>query len=286
MHWETEDEDGWWEFNTMTPGSESIRLFNTLAFREDASYTYISEAFLVELTGQDEEPEPDLSDVAWAIGWWKFELGYDYGEAIENNDPDHMKVTADVTFPNGTAFFGNFSTGHDLKIITSGEVKQQPFAIETNEGKNPLIANQLPIDIDLSDISIPGTMKWETEDEDGWWELDTMTPGSESLRVFKPSAFVEDASYTYVSEAFLVELTGQDEDPNPDVSDVAWAIGWWKFELGYDYGEAIENNDPDKMKVTGPVLVKAGSGFVGNFSTGHSLKINFPGALSVPSKAK
>ena len=128
-------------------------------------------------------------------------------------------------------------------------------------------------------------MHWETEDEEGWWEFDTMSPGSEAIRLFNTLAFRQEAAYTYISEAFLVEMTGQDEEPEPDISDVAWAIGWWKFEASYPYTDAIDNHDPDKMKVTGPVPVKAGSGFVGNFSTGHSLKINFPGALSVPSKA-
>ena len=132
---------------------------------------------------------------------------------------------------------------------------------------------------DLSMLAIPGT-----RDEDGVAE-DYCDPGSESVRVLHPDSSKTIAEYTYVSKEFIEDNLDPDED-SETWDKYYWAVGWWKFQFLYDYAGAIEENDPDEMKLAEDPDVIAGDGFIGIFSNGHSLDIAFPGALEVPSKQK
>ena len=123
---------------------------------------------------------------------------------------------------------------------------------------------------DLRTLAIP-----EIRDEEGEL-LDYADPGSEFLRVLDPNSSATTARYTYISDGFL-------EDNVDDWDGSKWAIGWWKYEVGTDYAALINDGDAS-LKLKTEIDVPAGSGFLGNFSSFHTIGITFPSALDVPSK--
>ena len=279
--WETEEDEGWWEADSMQPGMEFIRAFRTDYLAQDKVYTYITEGYIKQ-NFFESDPDPDLTDYQWAIGWWLNDSTYDYLNAIENHYTEMKVDESKVTFKNGTAFVGNFFDTHDMKIQSSGAVATKPFGYESDFTVCPIIGNQLPVAIDLSDVTVPGTCKWETEEDEGWWEADSMQPGMEFVRFFRTDYLAQAKAYTYITEGYIKQNFFE-SDPNPDLTDYAWAIGWWENDSTYDYLEAIENHYTEK-KVTAPVEIKAGYGFICNVFDTHNLVFNFPSALDVPSK--
>ena len=141
----------------------------------------------------------------------------------------------------------------------------------------------------LQDLAIPGTRNWEY-DEGWYWNCDAMNPGIEYIRVFDTSVLKEIAAYTYVSENYIISKLGFEEVENPDISEYAWAIGWWKYESGVKHVNVIkagkDSADAVRLQIREPVTLPAGYGYICKFSSKHERKIYFPGATSVPSKQK
>ena len=244
------------------PMSEFLRVLDPNSSLTTAKYCYVSYGYL-----EDCVEDPDASK--WAIGWWKYQVGVDYSMLINAGD-DTLKIKSAVNINNGMAFLGNFSEGHTVSLVSNGEVATEVTQFETAETSAPLFVNYLPDSIKLSDITIP-----ELRDEEGEL-LDYADPMSEFLRVLDPNSSLTTAKYCYVSYGYLEDCVDE-----PDAS--LWAIGWWKYEVGVDYSVLINAGD-DSLKLKTEIDVPAGSGFLGNFSEGHSVGITFPSALDVPSK--
>ena len=252
------------EYDYMEPRSEWIRVLDTDSSATLAEYTYISREYIIDNV-DDEDPD----EYAWAIGWWKHDSSARYDKLIGNED-DTLKVKTAVKFPNGTAFLGKFSSGHSLRLVSNGEVVVCSTAFLTDEASAPLFVNFLPVDIDLADITVPGTC---VDDE-----YDYMEPRSEWIRDLDWDSSATLHEYTYISREYIIDNV-DDEDPD----EYAWAIGWWQHDSSARYDKLIENED-DTLKIKTAVPVKAGTGFLGVFSSGHSLSITFPSAMDVPSK--
>ena len=244
-------------------GTECIRVLDPNSSATTARYTYISAGYVEDNVG-------DVADYPDAIGWWNYEAGYDYVEAIADGDYS-KKITGAVPIANGTAFLGDFSNGHSVSLRSNGEVVTIPSVFETAENLAPIFVNYLPVTIKLSDITIP-----ELRDEEGEIE-DYLDAGTECIRALDPNSSLTTARYTYISAGYIEDNVG-------DVADYLDAIGWWNYEAGFDYAGAIADGDLSK-KVTEDVEVGAGDGFLGDFSNGHSMGIHFPSALAVPSLA-
>ena len=127
-------------------------------------------------------------------------------------------------------------------------------------------------EFDLLSMEIPGD------------ESNTMFPDSEYLRYLNPASTVTQERYTYVSKQWIIDNVA-DEDTWSDYAD---AIGWWYFNDDEDEGWIIEDcvNEKDyEHKVKTAIPLRPGYAFMGNFLR-NGLDIMFPGATSVPSKAK
>ena len=259
-------DEGEGEYIYMDPRSEWIRVLDSDTSATKAEYTYISREYIIDNVDED---DPD--QYSWAIGWWQHDSSARYDKLIEGED-DTLKVKTAVTFPNGAAFLGVFSSGHSLRLVSNGEVVVCSTAFLTDEATAPLFVNFLPVDIDLSDITIPGFFD-EGEDEYVY-----MDPRSEWIRDLDWDTSATKAEYTYISREYIIDNVDE-EDPD----QYAWAIGWWQHDSSARYDKLIEGED-DTLKIKTAVPVKAGTGFLGVFSSGHSLSVTFPSALDVPSK--
>ena len=71
-----------------------------------------------------------------------------------------------------------------------------------------------------------------------------------------------------------------DDDSDEYIDQFSWAIGWWVYDSSADYQEIIEQDKDttSELRLTTDVPVPSGMGFIGSFSSGHSLNINFPRA--------
>ena len=250
----------------MDPYTECLRVLSTDSSATIGRYTYISKEFIIENVDKDWEP------YAWAIGWWTFDTTgkVTYEDYIEGGD-DSLMVKNPLMFPNGTAFLGSFSE-RALKVQSNGEVITEPFAFATEEARAPFFANPLPVDIDLSDIVVPGTYKASGKVDE------YMDPYTECFRELSWDSSATINRYTYISKEFIIENVDKDWEP------YAWAIGWWTFDTTgtVTYEDYIDGGD-DSLMIKKAVPVKAGTGFLGSFSE-RSLDIVFPSALDIPSK--
>ena len=249
------------------PGTEFIRVLDPNSLVNLARYTYISKEWMVD-NFNDDDPEY-LAQFAWAIGWWRYDPDVDSQEIVEedNDQANALRVTSAVNINVGTAFIGNFSAGHSMRLVSKGGVPVSTVSIATGNNRAPMIANILPVDTSLFQMTISG------DDDDD----DYADPGTEFLRVLDPDSLVNLARYTYISREWMVD-NFNDDDPEY-LAQIAWAIGWWRYDPDADYQDIIEtqNDQENALRLTVDVAVPAGSGFIGNFSAGHSLLVNFPG---------
>ena len=250
------------------PGSEYIRVLDPNSLANTARYTYISREWMED--NFDDDTPAYIDQFAWAIGWWSYVPGTQYQDIIEyDQDEDNpLRVTSAVNIGVGTAFIGNFSYAHSLRLISNGGVPVSASSIATSNNRAPLIANILPVNTSLFAMTISG-------DED---HLDDYAdPGSEYLRVLDPESLANVARYTYISREWMED--NFDDDTPAYIDQFAWAIGWWSYVPGTQYQDIIEydQDEDNPLRLTVDVPVAAGSGFVGNFSYAHSLLINFPG---------
>ena len=137
----------------------------------------------------------------------------------------------------------------------------------------------------LAEFKVPGSKEWD----EGEWACEYMNPRLEFIRVLNTSSLADVARYTYISEEYIIDALDLVEEPNPDISEYAWAIGWWRYPTSGTapkYAEIIENGDTTSEYYLGntAVPINAGYGFIGNFAAGKVRNVNFPSALSVPSK--
>ena len=169
----------------------------------------------------------------------------------------------------GTAFIGNFSYGHSLRLVSNGGVPVTSTGIATGYNRAPMIANIRPVATSLFNMTIAG--------DDGSGQY--CDPYGEFLRVLNPNSLANAARYTYVSLEWM-EDNFNDDTPEY-LAQFEWAIGWWTYDPDADYQAIIEDdNDQDNpLRLTVDVPVPAGMGFIGNFSYGHSLNVNFPGVV-------
>ena len=250
------------------PGGEYLRVLNPNSLVNVARYTYISKEWMIDNFNDDSEEY--LAQFAWAIGWWRYDPDADYQAIIEddNDQENALRVTSAITIDVGTAFIGNFSYGHSLSLVSNGSVPVASTGIGTGYNRAPMIANIRPVATSLFNMTIAG-------DDDSEY----CDPGGEYLRVLDPDSLVNVARYTYISlEWMLDNFTYSDPE---ELDQFAWAIGWWSYDPDADYQGIIEDdNDQDNpLRLTVDVPVPAGMGFIGNFSYGHSLNINFPAVV-------
>ena len=248
------------------PGGEFIRVLDPNSLANLARYTYISKEWMVD-NFDDDDPEY-IAQFAWAIGWWRYDPDADYQDIVEyqNDQANALRVTSAVNIDVGTAFIGNFSYAHSLRLVSKGGVPVSTVSIATGNNSAPMIANILPVDTSLFNMTISG------EDD-----ADYADPGGEFLRVLDPDSLANLARYTYISREWMVD-NFDDDDPEY-IAQFAWAIGWWRYDPDADYQDIIEyqNDQENELRLTVDVAVPAGSGFIGNFSYAHSLLVNFPG---------
>ena len=250
------------------PGSEYIRLLDPNSLANVGRYTYISKEWMLD--NFDETSPEYLAQFEWAIGWWRYAPSTDYQNIIEyqNDQENVLRVTSAVNIDVGTAFIGSFSYAHSLRLVSNGNVPVASTSIATGENESPMIANILPVNTSLFQMTISG----DADHLD-----DYADPGSEYLRVLDPDSLANVARYTYISREWMED--NFDESTPAYIDQFAWAIGWWSYVPGTQYQDIIEyNQDEDNpLRLTVDVPVAAGSGFVGSFSYAHSLLINFPG---------
>ena len=250
------------------PGNEFIRVLDPNSLANLARYTYISKEWMVD-NFDDDDPEY-IAQFAWAIGWWQYDPDADYQDIVEyqNDQANALRVTSAVNIEVGTAFIGNFSYAHSLRLVSKGGVPVSTVSIATGNNSAPMIANILPINTSLFNMTISG---------DSDHENDYADPGNEFLRVLDPESLANLARYTYISREWMVD-NFDDDDPEY-IAQFAWAIGWWQYDPDADYQDIIEyqNDQENALRLTVDVPVPAGSGFIGNFSYAHSLLVNFPG---------
>ena len=249
------------------PGSEYIRVLDPNTSATTAKYTYIAKEFILDNFDLDEED--DWVQYSSAIGWWVYDPDVDYQELIEGDERD-LKVVTPVPVTVGQAFICNLSKGHNISLQSNGEVLTDSAAFETKQNTAPIFCNFLPVDLDLSDITIPGYPSGK--------RLIYADPGSEYIRVLDSNTSATTAKYTYIAKEFIIDNFDLDEED--DWVQYSWAIGWWVYDPDVDYQELIEGDERD-LKLTTAVPVPAGRGFIGNFSKGHTLNITLPGALEV-----
>ncbi len=109
---------------------------------------------------------------------------------------------------------------------------------------------------------------------------DYCDPNAEYLRVLNPNSLATTIRYTYVSKEWMADNFNDDSDEY--LAQFEWAIGWWIFDSSVDYQEIIEddNDTSSALRLTTDVPIPSGMGFIGNFSSGHSLNVNFPRAYT------
>ena len=250
------------------PGTEYIRVMDPNSLANLARYTYISYEWM-EDNFDDDTPEY-LAQFAWAIGWWRYVPGTLYQDIIEyqNDQENALRVTSAVNIDVGTAFIGNFSYAHSLRLYSNGGVPVATTSIATGNNSAPMIANILPVATSLFQMTISG----DEDNTDAYAD-----PGTEYLRVLDPESLANVARYTYISYEWMED--NFDDDAPEYLAQFSWAIGWWQYVPGTLYQDIIEyQQDQDNpLRLTVDVPVAAGTGFIGNFSYAHSLLINFPG---------
>ena len=251
------------------PYGEFLRVLNPNSLANAARYTYISKEWMEDNFNDDTEEY--LAQFAWAIGWWIYDPDADYQAIIEDDDDQSnaLRVTSAINIDVGTAFIGNFSYGHSLRLVSNGGVPVTSTGIATGYNRAPMIANIRPVATSLFNMTIAG--------DDGSGQY--CDPYGEFLRVLNPNSLANAARYTYVSLEWM-EDNFNDDTPEY-LAQFEWAIGWWTYDPDADYQAIIEDdNDQDNpLRLTVDVPVPAGMGFIGNFSYGHSLNVNFPGVV-------
>ena len=247
------------------PGSEYLRVLDPNSSANLARYTYISREWMVDNFNDDSDEY--INQFSWAIGWWLYVPGTDYQGLVEDDGDDTLKVKAAITIDVGMAFLGSFSSGHSLRLVSSGSVPLASSGVTTEGNRAPMIANILPVDTTLFAMTI------SSADDDGEY----CDPGSEYLRVLDPNSSANLARYTYISRDWMVDNFNDDSDEY--INQFSWAIGWWEYVPGTDYQGLIEDDQDDTLQLKVDVDVPAGSGFLGSFSSGHSLSVNVPAAL-------
>ena len=165
------------------------------------------------------------------------------------------------------------ATGMDSSSVALNSGVVGYSNVESDNHNAPLIGAMFkPVSgastYDLRDLYIAGEDSSEYAD-----------PGTEFIRVLDPNSLANTARYTYISYEWMAD--NFDEDTPEYLAQFAWAIGWWQYVPGTLYQNIIEyDQDQDNpLRLTVDVPVAAGSGFIGNFSIGHSLLINFPGVI-------
>ena len=251
------------------PYGEFLRVLDPNSLANTARYTYISKEWMID--NFDDDSEEYIAQFAWAIGWWHYVPATDYQDIIEyqNDQENALRVTSAINIGVGTAFIGNFSYAHSLRLVSNGGVPVASTGIATGENSAPMIANIRPVATSLFNMTIAG--------DDGSGEY--CDPYGEFIRDLDPNSLANVARYTYISREWMED--NFDESTPEYLAQFEWAIGWWSYVPATDYQDIIEyQNDQDNpLHLTVDVPVPAGKGFIGNFSYAHSLNINFPGVV-------
>jgi methyl coenzyme M reductase alpha subunit len=159
--------------NGMDPDSDTIQFLSPVDASVVDAATYC-DAALATLLG-----DPGLQ------GWWA-------PSDVGGVNKDDMVLTA------GTGFLCNFGSGNPIVIKSAGEVVQAPISLDMTGLVYPMVANPVPADLTLGDITADG-----------------MDPDSDTIQFLDPTdASVVDAA-TYC-DAALATLLG---DPGLQ--------GWW-----------------------------------------------------------
>ena len=251
----------------MDPVNECIRYLDPETTATTKRFTYVSPEWITDnITGDEEET---MANYSGAFGWWFFN---DKEYSIEDmvNDMDFSKrVSEPQMFPVGTAFMGNFLR-NGVRICSQGEVSTITTEFRDNRKKSPLFMNYLPIEIDISDMTVAG---------DG--EGDYMDPVNECIRYLDPETTATTVRYTYVSPEWITDnITGDEEETMTNYSE---AFGWWFFnDKEYSIEDMVNDMDFSK-RVLEPVAMRPGYAFMAN-TLRNNLRFRFPGATSAPSK--
>ncbi len=168
----------------MVPGDDIIQFLDPTDMSLVAAVTYIDEAASIGLVG-------DTS----VVGWWNAGL----------DTPMDTQV-----FAAGTAFLANYvSSG--ISMTYSGEVVSGPTTLDLSGLAYPLLANFLPRDVVLGEITASG-----------------FVPGDDIVQFLSPTDMSLIVAATYIDEATSIALVG-------DTS----ATGWWNAGLDTSLDDTV-----------------------------------------------
>ena len=202
------------------------------------NYSYCSKE-TADAIAEEEKEAPGTFD--YLIGWWDLING-------ELGDEDYRMDDEDVA--NGQGFLGLMGSGNEVKIVASGEAPVVSTSIFTDMNESPFIANYLPVDLLLKDISC--------NDFDVDFDM---------LQVLDPNTTATIKNYSYCSKE-TADAIAEEEKEAPGTFD--YLIGWWDLING-------ELGDEDYRMDEEPVV--AGAAFLGLMGSGNDVEIMFPSCI-------
>lgn len=181
------DPNGLWRLSDisaagMEVGSDYIQLLDPADSHVTLRATYADEAQALE-----------WGDLAY-VGWWNVE------------DLDESLADEEIAF--GTGFLCNIASGNPVTFRFSGEVVQAPAEVDLSGQTYPLVANAVPSDLLLGDISAVG-----------------MEAGTDYIQFLDPIDSHVTIRATYADEAQALEWGDLDY------------VGWWNIE---DQDESLD----------------------------------------------
>ena len=236
----------------MNPEKDSIQYLKAEGAAKETAYTFVSDDFIRNELCEDPTDEEELAELKeiyggwWVAGWWDSEDRETYGA---DNQP----------IPVGKGFLTlNASRGNVLFTSAGQAPVALPELSVDIEGLNPMIANYIPRDLKLDEITV-----------------DNMNPEKDSFQTLKPEGAAKETAYTYVSLQFIKDELCEDPNDPVEVAEMWdtyggwWIAGWWDSEDRETYG-------------AGGVTMKVGEAYLGLIASRNKLTVNFPS--SIPEK--
>jgi hypothetical protein len=176
------DTNGEWKLGNMTangmdPLSDNIQFLSAADATVELTATYVDAVAAVDVFG-DEGMQ----------GWW--DLSFE-------NRLDTMALSA------GTGFLCSFGSGNPITLMYAGEVVQASINLDMTGLLYPMIANPVPVDLTLGDITADG-----------------MDPLSDNIQFLSTTDANVELTATYVDAVAAIDVFGD-----------AGMQGWWDLSF-------------------------------------------------------
>ena len=201
-------------------------------------YSYCSKEVADAIAEEEQLPPGSFDEL---IGWWDLING-------EFGDEDYRMDDEDIA--NGQGFLGLMGSGNEVKLVASGEAPVVSTSIFTDMNESPFIANYLPVDLLLKDISCND------------FDID-----SDMLQVLDPNTTAAIKYYSFCSKEVADAIAEEEQLPPGSFDEL---IGWWDLING-------EFGDEDYRMDNEPVV--AGAAFLGLMGSGNDVEIMFPSCI-------